>query len=355
MQDTPKAHTNEIATIYLGGTFGCAGTPLAPLENATFLPLLQTLVADKFQVSLVNTSPNLSTQDSSQATPKQLAQLYMATQQALAANHKTLLVIQGTDTLSHSAAFFAYACAAWDMQIVFLASMQPLLVQKVEQSASNPVLSCADVNPSSDATDNLSCAIEQLKTSQLNTQTNTQTNTQENKHTHNVWLAVNKRIMPAINTQKTHRTAAQAFSFEQPHHYQPSPLMALDEKKLSQLRIFTYFCVPQSADCVVAQLDNLLAQKPNAVILIGYGAGNFPHSEKIQALLQSAHAQETLVVISSQVPFGSVAQSYAAGSWLYAAGVLSTGNLSIASCYAKLCWLCASTLSFTEKQKAWAL
>lgn len=352
MQNASKVHSSEVATIYLGGTFGCAGTPLAPLANATFLPLLQTLVADSFQVSLVNISPNLSTQDSSQATPKQLAQLYMAAQQALAANHKTLLVIQGTDTLSHSAAFFAYACAAWDMQIVFLASMQPLLVQKSAQNTSNSAPSLADINPSSDAIDNLNCAIEQLKASQIG-KTTQQKNQTTNKH--NVWLAVNKRIMPAINTQKTHRTEAQAFSFEQPHHSQPSPPIALDEKKLSQLRIFTYFCVPQSADCVAAQLDNLFAQKPEAVILIGYGAGNFPHSEKIQALLQSAQAQETLVVISSQVPFGSVAQSYAAGSWLHGAGVLSTGNLSIASCYAKLCWLCASTLNFTEKQKAWAL
>ena len=32
---------NKIALIYMGGTFGCVGEPLAPLAATEFLPLLQ--------------------------------------------------------------------------------------------------------------------------------------------------------------------------------------------------------------------------------------------------------------------------------------------------------------------------
>lgn len=327
------AHGAALAILYAGGTFGCVGTPLAPMPAQDFLPILDQLISEKFAIRCISL-PATHIRDSSQlrasdwiALLQQIIQLY---QQGV----RRILLIHGTDTLAYTAAFLAEVLAGMPLHLIVTGSQHPLLAVNGQ-----------DVNTHTDALDNLQCAIRQL---------------QQPRQGCEVVFA--GQCWPAQSVQKVHTTALQAFSGAETgvllNPAVPQPIEAAAVMRavqyLKQLNICTYYALPLDWPQQALQLGQLLDTAGlDALILLGFGAGNLPHTREIEQLLQQAASRGILLIIGSQVPFGGVDSRYAAGHWLGSLEVLSAGQLPVAGIYARLAWICCQSSDYAERKQYW--
>lgn len=331
MQTTPyqTSTLTRLALIYCGGTFGCHGKPLTPLSDDVFLPILHHITCkhtahDSLQIQI--TSHNVK--DSSQLNTTDLASLYQYIHNLYEHGTRQFVIIHGTDTLSYTAAFLANAFAETpDIAIHITGSMQPLLYPDAT------ALNQHSVNPQSDALPNLSFALE-------------------NCHQLGVWVGFAQHMLPAINTHKIHSQHPDAFSGKHtdtalkpiPCQHSPDTLAA----QIKKINILSHYCLPTSIEKFEQNIEHLIEQQPDAFILIGFGSGNVPSSAKLTELLKHTTKNGTLVITTTQVPFGGVTTDYAAGGWLAKAGALSGKDLTLPAIYARLLWLCAN---ITDKDK----
>lgn len=331
MQNTPS---HLIHIIYCGGTFGCHGEPLSPLAENIFLPLLENVITD---ISALNSNTyklsSHNVKDSSQLNTADLANIYQYIFSLYEQGERRFLLIHGTDTLSYTAAFLANAFANTDdISIHITGSMHPLL------HADAISISLDAVNTGSDALSNLTFALANI-------------------HRTGVWVNFANQLLPAINTQKTHSQQDDAFSGAKPlSALKPlSSQLEIEEltKHIQKTRIVSYFCIPSSIEQVESDIEHLLNQKPDALILIGYGVGNVPTSTKLAELITHATQNGTLIITTTQVPFGGVTGDYAAGSWLADAGALSGEHLTIPAVYARLLWLSANISERAKRATFW--
>lgn len=332
----------HIPTIYLGGTFSCVGQPLSPLNSVDFfahINSLQPSLGCQFQ-KLGNLHPI----DSSQITTETLQQLLSLLKHE-AKHHQHILIIQGTDTASYSSAFFAYICAQLNINLIFLVSMQPLFKQTTPNT----------INMDSDAYQNLLLTCNYFK----------QTQKKDNSTLGQVFITDDGQLHQANNLIKTHRNHAPTFTDLNLKH----TFSALTKNKtaltqstvnqydvpisLTSISIQSLFCLPQTKTNFLIQLNHFISQKPDAIILIGYGSGNVLYSEDIKQALITAHQNNIIIVLTSQVPFGKINDEYEAGSWLNECAVLSSQHLSISAIFAKLLYVCACTPNFHDRLCFW--
>ena len=322
---------SPIALLYMGGTFGCKGQPLAPLPAEIFLPRLQQLLQEDYPV-LQYFVASQQIRDSSQLQPQDWQDLLQQIQQLVQQGFGKILIVHGTDTLAYTAAFLAEfipAVVAQPVQLVLTGSQFPLLESHGEA-----------INPHSDALNNLATAYQQLCHSSSLADSN-------------CWVAFDGHIWPAHTVQKIHTSSTPAFAgMSVPSRPAPEQ-RPLALEALSSLNIAVYYALPLSPEILARQLQDLLSSKPQALIILAFGAGNLPQHAAIEAVLQQAQLDRILVVLSTQVAFGGVNFSYAAGHWLAQFGVLSAGNLSLAASYARLAWLLCQPLSFEQRQQQW--
>jgi len=125
------------------------------------------------------------------------------------------------------------------------------------------------------------------------------------------------------------------------------------QHSLSQIRLSVYYATPQPVVYLVEQLSDLLARQPDALLLIGYGLGNFPDEPRLRLLLSQAQQQGCLVVLATQVAFGGTEDRYASGHWLAALGVLPSAGLTLPAIYARLLWICVTLPTASARRKRW--
>jgi L-asparaginase len=332
----------HVQIIHTGGTLGCAGSPLTPLSAARFVPQLTTHIAQLWQGSFaIETLEPLL--DSTQVQPNDWIRLSEQIFRHYAEGHRHFLLIHGTDTLAYTAAWLAECLAGSDLQVVVTGSQYPLL---------DPI--SLQPNPTSDARDNLSTAIAALCQSQQG-----------------VFVSFCGETWPAQTVQKVHSRDVSAFSghsragypansygvltLREQTSWQQHALTRLHQvsKTLSQLRISTYYATPKPHPQLAAELQALVQLRPDALLLIGYGAGNFPEHPEIRHTLQQLTADGVLIVASTAVPFGGTTQGYATGHWLSEIGVLPTARLTIAAIYVRLVWICALQSAPADRRKLW--
>lgn len=94
----------KIALIYMGGTFGCVGEPLAPMPYIQFMPQLQRIIPIELHVDCFS-APAIK--DSSACTAPDWLMLAQQIQQLQLQGYAHFVVIHGTDTLSYAAATLA--------------------------------------------------------------------------------------------------------------------------------------------------------------------------------------------------------------------------------------------------------
>lgn len=324
-----------IALIYMGGTFGCTGTPLAPLPASIFLPSMQQLVGAQFP-ALKHLVSSRNIKDSSALNPQDWIDLIDQIKQLVDQGYQHILIIHGTDTLAYTAAFLAQYFSHDMLQLVVTGSQFPLLDAAGQQ-----------LNPNSDALLNLQLAYQQLSHGQFS------------QHTTNCWVAFDGQIWPALSVQKIHTTALPTFAgqhvgLQQGVGVTMQQKQCIDLSQLEHLNIAIYHALPLDAVQQAAQLQHVvgLAQL-QAIIILAFGSGNLSQHPLLMQALQQAARQEIMVVLASQVPFGGVNSRYAASHWLSQSDVLLGNDLTLPAIYARLAYLLCQPLSFAQRRAQW--
>lgn len=316
---TDALHFNTPHLIYAGGTFGSHGTPLSALPATVFLPALQALLKDKEYNSTF--IPNNIVKDSSELSPQDFVSLYRLIHHAYLDGARKFILITGTDTLSHLAAFLSIGFAHLPIALVITGSMHPLF---------DPEKQALTLNTKSDAWQNL------LEAFDFFAQNNT-----------GAVVSFNSQLLQANSTQKIHTSDINAFvgkavNSDTPQKNTPSFFGFIDNWQ-NYTAIHTLYCLPNQADVLAWTLERLINTTPTAVIIQGFGAGNLPYSKKIQKAIETLISQNFLLIMSSTCPFGAVSTAYQTGAWQYQLGVVSGHNLPIPTLYAYALWICIAS------------
>ena len=323
--------TTDVQLIYAGGTFGSYGQPLAPLDTDVFLPVLQSFLTD--DLPRFSWLDNPLIKDSSQLHALDFTHFYTLILNAYAKGQRQFVLITGTDTLSYLGAFLAEAFAGSDICIILTGSMRPLL--------DSSIVSDYQKDADSDAWDNFTAALRLAAYADSGVQ-----------------ICFGGEAWPAQTVQKIHshdlmaftghtRAAYPASSYvnvlpaARRQHWLDDRLASLSEttRRAADASVHALYCLPNDADVLRQQLDNLASHAPCGIIILGFGAGNIPQSEALAAALEQAYAQGHMVICASQCAFGGVSASYAAGSWQYAHHVIAGERLTLPAIYARLLWL----------------
>ncbi len=377
--------SNKIQLIYAGGTFGCHGTPLAPLPADVFLPELMSQISSH---SLTNNAldnieilDNELIKDSSQLSTIDFFYFFKLILSSYAQGHKAFILITGTDTLSYLGAFLAECFAGSDICIALTASMKPFFDSSdssIDNDIGNNINSNFNnklvIDRDSDALANLQLAIN---TAQQGL----------SKKLVGVYTCLLGQAWHAQSVQKIHSQDMQAFIGNNDNDYPASSYQDFssfnvnnDERqaylnnwlnnKLNQLEqmaikanhytLIPIYIVPNQVDTLIYQLESAikLANKnfddtqdaTTDIVLMGFGAGNVPYDKRLSELLELAHQSAIMVVCTTQCPFGGVSSDYLAGSWQYQHQVLSAGKLSNEAIFARLFWLAISEKSDDSQQ-----
>ncbi len=334
--------SNPIQLIYAGGTFGSYGKPLAPLPADILLPNLlnQLKQKDFYNLELLQ---NSCIKDSSQFTPTDLLHFYTLILARYKNGNRQFVLITGTDTLSYLGAFLAEAFSGSDVCIILTASMKPLFDSKVGDEY--------QVDKSSDAWDNITQSIQLA-----------------NKDISGIYTCLSGKTWLAQSVQKIDSHAQHAFTGI-PVAITNKANLSDNEKsawlnthacftnsitsQANNINISVIYTVPNDVNFLTQQIELALDDnKPTALIIMGFGAGNIPHSINLEKVLDAKANAGHLIIATTQCTFGGVSTDYAAGSWQYQHQVLSGGNLTMPAIYARLLWLLLTT-NVADRRKKW--
>lgn len=300
----------KIALIYMGGTFGCVGEPLAPMPQQRFLPKLQTLLPEQYDLTCFSAE---NIKDSSACTAVDWLQLIQQIQQLQEAEFQHFIIIHGTDTLSYAAAtlarFLARSC-----HVILTGSQFPLLDPAGEQ-----------IRPITDAMDNLNTALKHI----LHVEAG-------------VYLAFDQQLLHAATALKLHTTALKAFH-GLPYHEKlaqvaNSAVHVLPQhlEQAKQLNIVNWMLQPIEKAHLAKNLLQLSQHAPDFLILQGYGTGNMASDDDIVHALHTLRQHGCICILTTQVALGETDQRYAINQWTKNAAIQINDCHGHADLYAKI-------------------
>lgn len=312
----------------MGGTFGCVGTPLAPMPASDFILQLQNLYQPYSDLHFFS-APSI--QDSSQLTAKHWLDLAVYVKE-LSQNFQKFIILHGTDTLSYASAFLHHLFGE-QFNIVFTGSQYPLLDEQGKTLRSG-----------SDAWDNFQFAYQCCKQNQFG-----------------VYLAFNGRLHPATSSYKQHTKNYAAFlsqGLEQASVAAIAEQLEIKNEHLQasqQIAVLNLYVYPTSAEILLQQLEQIKQGVPQILILQSFGSGNLPYSLALKNCLMKLLAQGCWVILSSQVLFGKLSQHYAAGCWLSELDLVIDPHHSQADLYARAVLLYLQYGDQKNWQRYWAI
>lgn len=316
----------KIALIYMGGTFGCVGEPLAPMPADTFLPLLKTYLPNSLNIHCF-VAPVI--QDSSACTAADWLLLAAQIQNLQQQNFEHFVVIHGTDTLSYAAAVLSHLLVN-STHVVLTGSQLPLL----NVDATHP-------HSDSDALDNL---LETLNAVQ--------------RLEKGVYVSFQHELIHARSALKRHTTELAAFTglnADTPLTI-TSKVVDITNELIAKAAIFnciSYMLQPISTLQHLKNLQQFLVNPPHCLILQGFGTANFAVTDDIIDVLKQFKQQNCMVVLTTQVPFGTVDQRYAVSAWVKNTDILFGNGLGHADLYAKALKMYLQYDAVTAWQQHW--
>lgn len=299
----------KIALIYMGGTFGCIGEPLAPMPEHQFIPQLKRILPPQLKIECFK-APSIK--DSSACTAIDWLMLIQQIQSLQLQNFEHFVVIHGTDTLSYAAAtlsrFLAESC-----HVILTGSQYPLLNLQGD-----------DTRDFTDAIDNLNTALDAIT-----------------KLPVGVYVTFFHQVIHARTALKTHSTALDAFrglKAEEPidHDSTVIQIQLSHIEKAKSLNIVNWMMVPTELLQFENNLNSLLQQPPEFLVIQAYGVGNLAVNEMIIQSFKNLQAKGCQIILSTQVPLGGMDQRYAISQWIQDSKILVSDALSQADLYAKI-------------------
>lgn len=300
----------DIALIYMGGTFGCVGDPLAPMSADLFIPKLEQLLATDQPLIQYYCAPVIK--DSSACTATDWLELVQFIQNLQSEQHiQHFVIIHGTDTLSYASAVLAHFMGN-SAHIVLTGSQYPLL--NAEGDAQREF---------SDAMDNLSFALASV----------TQCNA-------GVYLAFHQQLIHAQTALKQHTTELNAFTGLDAHiairaNQQSCQVTADDIAKALDFNCMSLMMQPIDLVQQFNNLKNILGHPPHFLFLQGFGTGNLAVNPEIVNFINQLYAKGCISVLTTQVPFGATDQRYAIAEWVHDCKILLNESYGHADLYAK--------------------
>ena len=298
---------NNIALIYMGGTFGCIGKPLSPMPAPEFLDQLSKTIKSDQDIKYF-AAPSIK--DSTEFNISDWLQLASQIQQ-LKQQFSKFIIIHGTDTLSYASAFLHHIFNQ-KLSIIITGSQYPLL--DIEGK---------NLEKDSDAWLNLTFAIDQI--SQI---------------PKGVYLGFAQKLHPANQAYKAHTETFDAFcSLNRSINNDPliknldiTPELIQQSQNICYLNYYLY---PQSSIHLAQQLQQIKQQQTHILVLQGFGSGNLAYHPDLEKILQELIDEGCWVIISSQVLFGALSQKYATGCWLNNINLVFDPHYSQADLYAR--------------------
>lgn len=372
----------KIAVIYTGGTIGCVGSPLAPLDaqafSAAFISLISPVLQEQYP-SLSIAFPEIrfpepasGMLDSTNLQPTD----WCIMAEAILNNYTRydgFVVLHGTDSMDFSGpalSFLLSDCdaagfptASLSKPVIITGSQVPLFYQATPQSAPS-------LNYNSDAFQNVcgavataQCGVPEVCVYFQNKLYRGNRAVKTNASQFNAFSSPNYAPLGEYGVE-----LKLAFSNVLPPPASPeisldtpTTLAALQQrlsyiaKSIDQFPVmqFNAFPAPYSASnqtAVIATMINAcVAAGIKGLILESYGEGNFPSGNpdtpaegaNYQALL-NANAAGVIVVDCTQVLSGTVNDSaYASGAWLPSVGALNPADMTPMAALAKVMILAA--------------
>ena len=298
----------KIALIYMGGTFGCIGEPLSPMPAEDFIPQLQRILPFHLEIECF-VAPSIK--DSSACTATDWLKLIQLIQSLQLKHYQHFVVIHGTDTLSYASATLARFIGQ-SAHVVLTGSQYPLLN-----------VSATQTREFTDAMDNLNFALDAVVTTPVG-----------------VYLAFHHQLLHAQTALKQHTTELNAFAGQNAqvnlatiqHSY---IVHEHDIAKAAAFNCLSFMLQPLAIEQHIANLKNLQQQAPHALILQGFGTGNLAVNAEFISTLQAIQTQGCAIILTTQVPFGTIDQRYAISEWIQHANIIISDCLGHADLYAK--------------------
>lgn len=299
---------NNLLVLYTGGTIGMLETPegLAPaggFEARMRDHLAQCSDAPQLRWALRELDPLIDSANMQQAN-------WLAMREAIVEaverdGHDGVLVLHGTDTLAYSAAALSFLLLGLPVPVLLTGSMLPA------------------GTPDSDAWDNLIGALRQFEQGLQN----------------GVQLFFHGQLLHGCRASKLRSEAFDAFTAPARHRQGeraaelPATLTYRQARQPVKLAVLPVF-----PGLGAEHLHGLLASGIRGLVLECYGSGTGPSDDlALLDALHTARQQGVLVVAISQCPEGSVVfDTYAAGSRLRDAGLLSGGGMTREAALGKL-------------------
>ncbi|MBF7688457.1 asparaginase domain-containing protein [Acinetobacter rathckeae] len=321
---------SKVAVIYMGGTFGCVGSPLSPMPHTEFLPQLQSIIRPYSTVDFdCYAAPDII--DSSACTAKTWLRLIQFIQQLQHEKQiQKFIIIHGTDTLSYASAvltrFLAQSCT-----VILTGSQYPLL--NTDGSA---------VRTTTDALDNLRHALEHIS-----------------HVTSGVHLSFNGQLFHGHSVIKYHTTALHAFKGVSSTEQLTKPQIAhivtdADITRAETLNIMNLMLQPTEQQQLQKQLQLIATQAPDFLILQGFGTGNIATNPQIVQHIKHLQQQNCLAILTTQVTFGSLDQRYAISQWVKDADIMVSDGIGHADLYAKILKLYLTYQHVSQYRQHWA-
>lgn len=317
----------NLLILYTGGTIGMLETPQGLAPAGGFEARMRDYLAAHPQApgivwSLRELSPLLDSANMQQANWLSMCEAIVeAVKQD---GHDGILVLHGTDTLAYSAAALSFLLLGLEVPVVLTGSMLPAGA------------------PGSDAWDNLCGALSLFEAG-----------VEDGVH-----LYFAGQLLHGARASKLRSEAFDAFAALPRHR---------EGQRAEQIPAVLTYCQPRTPVnlAVLPVFPGLQAAHVRALIDSGvkglllecYGSGTGPSDD--QALLQvltDARQRGVLVAAISQCPQGSVMfDTYAAGSRLRDAGLVSAGGMTREAALAKLFALLGAGLDIATAQHWFAL
>lgn len=318
---------NNLLVLYTGGTIGMLETPNGLAPASGFEARMRDYLAAHPQSptigwTLRELSPLLDSANMQQANWLSMCEtIARAVKQD---GHDGVLVLHGTDTLAYSAAALSFLLLGLQVPVVLTGSMLPAGA------------------PGSDAWGNLCAALSLFEEGVEN----------------GVHLFFAGQLLHGARASKLRSEAFDAFVAFPRHRSGPQAKQIPAVLTYCQPRIAVNLAVlPVFPGLQAAHVRALIDSGVKGLLLECYGSGTGPSDdEALLDVLSNARRRGVLIVAISQCPQGSVVfDTYAAGSRLRDAGLVSAGGMTREAALGKLFALLGAGLDADTAQHWFAL
>ena len=313
----------NIFVLYTGGSIGMTQSPEGLKPDTAIVHTALQPYQQQFHFHWHICNPLI---DSSAVSPQHWAEWLTILENALP-DYDGVLVLHGTDTLAYTANVLALSLDTQGKPVVLTGAQIPFGTD------------------GSDAPCNLETAVSALLRDDV----------------HEVLLAFNGKLFPAVGSSKT--STVRSDGFANPHFGEWSPerpapaFNHLPRRLDSGQRVAALLLTPGVG--IKAAAHTLRTFPLNGAVLMSYGHGNSPADiDLLDAIHQFTSQNPSRLVLNiSQVPEGQAAAVYAQGSRLRASGAINGGycNVETATALLRLAagngWLAADLQAELQRLK----